>query len=603
MSTFIKMSDKLSEHNVSLKANRTDVESDYSILQLQCCGNLQYSKEFGIKCIDKEYPKKISNFINLAKNENSALVITPECSIPMDIIIKIINNKDKWPQLGNLWCLCAEGCPVVNFQHIIKKLNNKPTVELILNDENITYSNYVNALWYLFVINKDLICVTIQLKQKNMKDTSLLHEGKDLSKGNTTYIFDLNGNQPTPTKNILLSLICADALSLSTAQLLSSIPNTYPLLINPQLNAEPFSSRFVVFRKKYFTESCIDKTRMITANWAINTNIIERSVLKEAGSSYYADIASNGKYHVDLICKDLALFNHRLINHRKGMINFLEKEYSIWNLGNEEQCISYHIMKQEYFGGDRSLDIQYDPHVHDKYLFKNEQWKSQDKPNCLCLWGKYFFKKYAEDMDKQQYLPINTNDCINKMCVEKCDWLYNDFLFGVCFGSFLKGELESNCEESHRTILSLNSKSENNCTKKRRLFEKLIELLGKNQFPNSLMYLNDNHKFEIDQNCAETGSNNIYNLAIIKAPPDKMELVYKKAIVSIIDTDDISDAEFLYNYLKDSTRLDYKDQIIVYYRSDDDHFIAYDKPHTESNIGISNPGFTLKTSSIIGGKL
>lgn len=597
------MSDELSEQNVSLKANRTNIESEYSILQLQSCGHLQSSKECGTKCIDKGYPKKISSFINLAKTENSALVITPECSIPLDTIIDVIWSKDKWPQTGNLWCLCAEGCSVVDFQGIIEKLKKSTMVKLVFNDKNITYNNFVNALWYLFVIKSDLLCVTIQLKQKNMLDRELQHEGRGLSKGDITYIFDLNGNQTTPTKNILFSLICSDAISISTAEVLNSMPNTYPLLLNPQLNAEPFSSRFIIFRKKYFTESCVKKMRMITVNWSKNTNIDNSPDFKEAGSSYYTYIASNGKKYVDTICKDSELFNHRLINHRKGMINFLEKEYSIWKLDNEEQCLSYHIMKQEFFGGDSSLDIQFDPHISDKFLLENEQWQLQGQPDCSRVWKEYFIKKYDDKMGKKQYLPLNINNCINKTCIEKCSWLYNDFLFGICFGIFLKGELESKYEESFRTILALNSRSEINCSNKRQLFEKLIDLLRRNQFPKSLIYLNDNHKFEIDHNCAETGSNNIYNLAIIKAPPDKSELEHKKAIVSIVDTYDIKVAELLYNKLKFATRQEYKDQIIVYYRGVDDHFISYEQPHIEKSIGISNPDFTLNTSSIMGGKI
>lgn len=599
MCKFVRVSEIFNEFKVSLKINRTTNENNYDVLQLQTESKLIYSSEKGINCLDKNHNSKIRNFLELAKQENSALVLTPECSVPFEIIYQIITDIEKWPEQYNLWCLCSEGLETNQFKSIVEKIRIQENVKLIIEDR-ITYSKHVNALWYLFKINQDKLGIIIQLKQEPMADRELKHEGCDLSQGNTVYIFDLNDNKPT--KNLLITLICADAIQMSSSEIISALKESYPIVVNPQLNPQPFSKYFITFRNSFFSDTSISKQRSITVNWAKDTMINSKSSILESGSTYYNYIQVNGKNHIDAISKDAELFIHRSKCQKKGMSYFCDENYNLWNIGNDDQCIHYYIKKEDVFGFNQSLGIQFDPLVKNSYYFDNirMKWEVSNKIKCLAL--EIYNRINSFKTNKSDYLPINYSICSNKKCEDKCEWLYNDYFFGVCFGNFLRGEIETKYEISQRTVLELNNDSKRYTIKKRKLFLRLVELLKNNNFPKSLIMYKDNHKFDIDYSAAKSGSDSIYNVAVKEIPVDYPSWRYKKAVFVICDLDDISEVEELYDKIRSSTKVDYRDQIVIYYKSEIG-FVYYDIPHQNHKIGSGNVGFTNGISSIIGGHM
>ena len=577
----VKISEQLKDHNVSLRVNENSSEAIYDILHLQCSGNIEYSGDTGFKCKDTNHIDLLRKFIELALSFNSALVITPECSFPFIVLGEIIEEKSLWPALKNIWSLGMEGISVSSFKDLIYKLQLLSDIKIIFDDNNVTYKRHCNTVWNLFRINNNTLCIVIQFKQRHALDRNIDYEADALSVGDTTYIFDLNNK--TPTKNILLSVICSDAISLSSSELLDSIKHTHPLIINPQLNNQPFDERFKSFRNTVFSDSNI-YARMITLNWCKDTRINNKNFVIESGSAFFDYLSANGKSYLEAICKDSDLFSHRRTNLKKGFIYFAEKKYNIWLMDDTCNCARYFIKKGEIFGTDRTLDNSFEPNAKNllKFDVPNKSFIEIQSHFCTDSW--------KDELAQQGANPLYLNECINRKCNDKCLWLYNDYFFGICFGNFCKSELESFFEISNRTLYSLSSDSQKNTDRKRELFSKLIKCLNDNKFPECFNILCDNYLFDMDNNYAESGSNNIFNLRV-KNTNGQDTWKFKKFLVVICDTTKISEVQVLYDILKAKTNMNIKDQILIYYRYDND-YILYDEPLIQNGIGVGSASYT-----------
>ena len=580
------------ENDLSLKINRSSCEKFTDILQLQPRGELSYSHEKGVYNTDAYYLDKVEKFLILAKKLGAGLVITPEYSVPYSLILNILHSEENWPEQSNLWCLCAEGIEVDKFKTLLRNIKINPQIQLAV-EEKISYRKFVNALWYIFRINEEKLGVVIQLKQSPMSDPMFIHEGDDLSLGETTYVFDLNGGQST--MNVLVTLICADAIQLSVSELIHEIRATSPILINPQLNGKPFDDRFVAFRKTFFNDSNIKEQRMIVSNWAECTNVNAKQKVSESGSAYYNYLNVNGLQRAKDIATNSSLFKYQLRVQREGMIYFCDSNYNIWSIGNVEHCIRYYVKKGYVFGVTGSMTSDFDPCVRETFQFTSENnWEMKKMLKC----EQFNSRDYLPT--KEEYYPVNYCGCEDHTCTDECIWLYNDFFFGICFGGFIKEEIVTKNEISNRTVINLNADSLKNTKKKRTLFGNLVELIENNCFPESLMMFKSNSKFEIDHNAAATCSNNLYNLAVKEIPEHHLNWNEKKGIFVILDTEELAEVERLYNDLRVATKEDYKDQIVIYYRKRG-RFSFYETPFRDPSFGVRNPSFTVNTSSIIWG--
>jgi len=584
----LKMSDLLKDYSVALRINENSSEAIFDVLQLQCEGNIEYSADTGFKCNDTSHIDLARKFVQLALSYKSALAITPECSFPFIVLNEIISDKSLWPSLKNLWSFGMEGISVPLFKEKVQKLRSSSNIKVIFDESDVTYKRHCNSLWSVFLIDQETLCIVIQLKQRHALDRNIEYEADALSVGDSTYVFDLNSNKQT--SNVFLSIICADAISLSPTELLSSIKKTNPLIINPQLNNQPFADRFKSFRNTVFSDSNICP-RMITLNWHKDTMINNKKFIHESGSAFFDYIGANGKNHIEAICKDNDLFSQRSINFKKGFMYFADKKYNMWLLDDTCNCARYFVKKSDIFGTDTSLDCPWEPRLIDLLKYDITQGSFVETQSCFCL------DPWKDELIQQGVNPIHLAECINRKCNDKCLWLYYDYFFGICFGTLCRSELELKFETSNRTIYPLNIESQRNTNRKRELFHLLIRCLTDNKFPECFSILNNNFQFEMDPNYAETGSNNLFNLSV-KNTNGQDVWQFKKFIAVIFDTTKSSDVKVLYDELKGKTSKNIEDQILIYYKIEND-FVLYDEPLIQNKIGIGSASYTKDMPSIM----
>lgn len=586
-----KMSELLKDHSVKLSVNSTD-SSRYSVLQYSGKGILNYSENgIGYYNYDEHY-SNIESFLMLAQQNNSDLVITPEGSVPHNIIENIIIDKNKWPENNKLWCLCAEGITTEKFKYKISELKTNDNIILIF-DEEVNYKVNVNALWYLLRINGKL-GVVIQLKQHHMSDHRLEGEGKDLSTGNVTYCFDLDGNNVT--KNILVSYICSDLIGLSATSIISELSRTHPIILSLQLNPKPFDEKFVNFRKTYFIDSSMSHQRMIVSNWGVGTTMQQSLFeINESGNAFFSKLDNMCSTLLKNVLQDKSTFEHRLILQKESIESYFDDAYSIWKINDEIEAVQYEIEKEENYNTCQNLGPLNEPIISRKYQFNNEKksWIVDSRKYCNTV-------LYTELLDifkkNEDYYLYELKMCLDDCECSQCTRLYCDFFFGICFGELIAGELEVKLEKSERALQFLNYESKSYSKSKLHLIKMLIKELEKDNFPKSMSYLVKNNIFEINRNAAETGSNEIYNLV-----PKKEEDKQKKAIVAICPILEKDEVRKIYKKLSLVTNERYSSQIIIYYLDDNNNFQVYEEPHDVTGIGISSPSFTKNTASIKGG--
>lgn len=594
MTNYVKVSDIIPNKNVSLIVNRTTSEAHFDIIKFQPLANLSYMRERGIFCDEPDYTNKVIKFFDLIIDKQPALVLTPEGSIPFKVIDEIICNKQKWPQVGRLWCLCMSGISTSDFIKFEDYLVTKENMFVHIED-NVNYRAHVNSLFYLFRLDQDTLAIVIQIKNNHMSDREFGHEADDLSKGNDIYIFDLNGG--IDTKNILLTLICADAIQLPMSELITMIKYKYPLIVNAQCNSKPFDSRFVVNRNFIMSDKNVSKQRLIVVNWAQGTNLGKSFTVNDSGNTYYNYLGVSGHSHLKNLCSDQEVFIHRMKNQIKGFTYYANDNFNIWRFVDDENISRFYIKKDEVFALDRTLSSNFDPVIIEMYKYQDDNWLHRNK-NCAFCDGKAL-EFYISN--NQLLRPIYFEECKNNnRCSDECFWLYNDYFLGVCLGGELINELKCIGEISNRTLIAMNNESVDNTIKKREMFSILVKLLEANKIPDELIFFSKNLKFDIDQNAAECGSNNIYNVTIEKVSEEFPNWPLKKGIIAVVDTTQIESVEKVYEALHHATNIENRDQILLYFRQNGE-YVPYKKPHELKSITPSNNRFTRNTTSIFKG--
>ena len=512
MTKYIKVSEILPHKKVSLIANRTMRETHFDIIKFQPSANLSYQSDRGIYCDDEDYTNKVDKFFELVIDKQPALVLTPEGSIPFNVVNDIIENKEKWPQIGNLWCLCMSGISKKDFCDFKISLKSKENIFLHM-EPNINYKAHVNSLFYLFRLEEDRLAIIIQLKNNHMSDREFRHEANDLTKGNEIYIFDLNDEEDT--KNILLTFICADAIQLSVSDMVNNIKYKHPLVINAQCNSKPFDNRFIGNRSAIACEVNIPNQRYIVVNWAKGTKMGSSPfIINDSGNIYYNYLKVNGHSYLKKIFSDKDAFINRMENQIKGITYFVNDKVNIWRFPDDENILKFYIKKEEVYGTDSTLSSNFDPFIKERYNYENRKWLQNAK---YCT---FFDEKDLELYISENELlrPLYFQECKKKECTDKCVWLYNDFFLGICLAGDFEEELKCADEISNRTLIAMNDDSLDNTDKKRELFSILVKILEENRLPDELKIFKNNIQFEIDTNAAECGSNNIYNISVVKTP-------------------------------------------------------------------------------------
>lgn len=170
----------------------------YHILQIQPKANLVVNKQDGIY-IEKEnedYNNKLVTSLKKSLNEKYDLVLTPEYSVPLDIVKNLIKNLDDI-KVGTLYCLCCTGVTYSCFKKFLHFLKQKQ-LEIYKNSwESLSENRMVCCLLYITKVKfyykngnvLEKVFAIPQFKTRPMKDNYMDFEYDVLSCGNQVIIF------------------------------------------------------------------------------------------------------------------------------------------------------------------------------------------------------------------------------------------------------------------------------------------------------------------------------------------------------------------------------------------------------------------------------
>ncbi|MGX9247999.1 hypothetical protein [Flavobacterium sp. I3-2] len=217
---------------------------------------------------------KFTNVLIRAKDDNTALVLSPEYSCPKRVIEEVILNGNIYPPQGKIWVLGGESLSKVELT-ALKGLNNDNHYIYFEDCYTNSDKNYVDPLYYIFRgIHEGVekLIILIQFKSRHMGGLrSSQLEAENLIEGENVYIIKNNHNSIR-----LMSFICSQAINFDASykeQLINhhSWTDSPFLVLNLQYNPNPSHIDFIAF-KKFVLEK--EKRELITLNWGIETTFI-----------------------------------------------------------------------------------------------------------------------------------------------------------------------------------------------------------------------------------------------------------------------------------------------------------------------------------------
>ena len=582
--------------NANMKGTRLQICNDekrsVSVLQYKAQGCLLYSHEKGMYSEDKNRQiKQIHEFLKIADSYGIDLVVTPEASVPLDVVEKIIDGNEVRPEKGKLWCLGVEGIAKKDYKLLIDEWVKRQDITFVYS-QPINMSKYINALFYFFQTVDNKLAVVLQAKTGAMRDVSFSHEQADLSTGEEIFILDLNGTDVA--QNVLATLICADILNINCADFCSKFHGKSPVVINIQMNPKPFHERIIGFRRTFFEDNDMRNAQMIVANWGCGTTIHVEGTgngdtgYSDSGSTVYFSLGNN--HWQDSIN---SIFENRDFiingigeNQKSGLEYFLTRQYEIWKIQEGIQVAYYEkkVGNSKSFERD-AMGRQFFPFIVQKYRYNDENILEEDKENrCDC-------DEITEILNTFQHRASDDiKNCANKNCKE-CTRFYAETLISWCLGEKISDEFLVENGKAHRTVQTLYQDGKDR-DKKAKL-KRLMQSVETKPFPERFGEFNENRdfSFEIDHDAAERGGNNKYNL-VLKCNKSG----YKRLLVIFLGEMDIGDVRRQYTEIKKSVHIDRQDNILIYY-ADMGEIQIYTEPYEQESILAHNADYSADIES------
>lgn len=216
--------------------------------------------------------EKYLKVIEIAKQDNTALVLSPEYSCPKSVIDNIIYNKELQPAPNKVWVLGGES---LNKEEIKQLVAIKQDGVFIHCEDVYTNSDksFLNPLYYIFIgVHNETVklIILIQFKTRHMGGLWIggQVEADNLIEGNIIYVIK-NSNYSTR----LVSFICSEAMNVRE-ELNQEVKNLLDwndkpfLILNPQINPDPSHHEFIKFRNFVFES---DKKEVVSLNWGKET--------------------------------------------------------------------------------------------------------------------------------------------------------------------------------------------------------------------------------------------------------------------------------------------------------------------------------------------
>lgn len=258
-------------------------EVNYKVLLLQPKGEVEGSAE-GVWNRNRDLSRnQYARYLEDARATQSDLVITPEYSMPWDVLTDAIKGGGG-PTLGKLWVLGCESIKYSQLDSLKQSLGPYATVlyELLEVDPR----RFLDPLVYVFMTadgnGRPRTVLLVQFKTHPMGDNDHF-EINGLQRGTNIYQFGSNGQSVR-----LVSLICSDVFAFLDEHALEVYDRG--LIVHIQLNPKPRQEIYRQYRDRLMRCEGYE-TELICLNWAENVHewcgVVDKPWQNIAGSAWY----------------------------------------------------------------------------------------------------------------------------------------------------------------------------------------------------------------------------------------------------------------------------------------------------------------------------
>jgi len=342
---------------------------NYKTLLMQPKGNIEADQD-GVRNFDRDLAiKQFGNFLSLAIDSQADLAVTPEYSMPWNVLIEAIANGLE-PAPGKLWVF---GCESIKLGELeTAKATIAPEATLLYQSLEPRHDGFLCPLAYVFLAPKqnadgeNRLVVLCQFKTIPLGDPDNF-EVNYLRRGSHVYEFGNSNGQEIK----LISLICSDVFEFLDTDATAVYDRA--LIIHVQLNPKPRHENFRMYRGRLLRFHG-DATEIICLNWASNIRLQADGQARPwkniAGSAWYLkpDEFDNRD---ETLCA----------NHRRGLYYTWLKELRVHALFfNYEPCVYLlDATKVVHIGVPGPLSRRRGPQLVRTYLWdtQNELWEEQ----------------------------------------------------------------------------------------------------------------------------------------------------------------------------------------------------------------------------------
>lgn len=331
-------------------------------------GKLEFESESGIHCCSEHHMDKATEFLKNAREKKVDVAITPEYSLPWEVLHNIFHDSSFWPYNMKLWCLGMEG---ISYKQLIemKEQDKSDNVIIIIEDfADLNINEFFSCICYVFIADNKLICL-IQLKTTPASDEWARLESYGLSTGNTIYYF-----KEQQTNCYLFSYICADALNQKVFQAEDIVKSGECIILHPQLNPKPLHDSFDQMRKS-FLDYAHNSIRILSVNWAQDTSICikDTATIITVQDSYSACY-----YNYDPDEKELSALMRE--NKIKGINLSKIGHIFCWHMPSKEHCMVFTIdnFKTQMLNNVGSKHNEPIGSIYLEYMDEGKIWQQKD---------------------------------------------------------------------------------------------------------------------------------------------------------------------------------------------------------------------------------
>ncbi len=256
----------------------------YLTLLLQLTEAIEYTDKF-IRIANRELAKrKFNQFFKIAIEENVELAVTPEYSCPWSVIKELINDN-RLPKENKIWIV---GCESIHAKELLDIIKTQNQIEWIYDEElvkqNISSNHFFDPVCYLFKTRthgSNELRTLVLVQFKNCFMGGIEWERDNFIFGDKIYVLQ----NETPSSR-LFTLICSDALNVSSPQFYQEFMNLPHLIIHIQLNKSPNNPIFRNYRCNLFNAGWENK-EVLCLNWARHVKMNNTHFNNYGGTSFY----------------------------------------------------------------------------------------------------------------------------------------------------------------------------------------------------------------------------------------------------------------------------------------------------------------------------